>query len=748
MIKKISIGKWALCVFICIIFFNVFTVNGQMPTVVRAENKTYYMATDGSDSHNGESADRAFASINKFNEVARPGDTLLIRGGTYYGQSVTLTCHGTWDNKITIKNYQNEVPVFDGLSDRTDGGYAPACFIYSTNDGKYLNDETRPGHFVIDGLIIKNYARSGINMGSYYDPQSGVGNEFIDGANLVDVTVRNVTVDSCGQNGITFMVSSDVTVENCLVSRVGFNIDYDSWSSAINFYQMRGDNNIVKNCIAFHAVDVSYHHSDGNGFILDRTWDKGSAVVQNCLFFENGGVGIALTASDRAFVINNTMADNNREPTYFHDGKGLAVWEVTGECEIRNNIIYQGVLENIADTQYSGDVSTASTASSSALYVDRPFEKFFYGNNLISGTPGSFDPSFADPNGANYWLAPWSAAIDMAEDAPAETLWYDPAIIKRESATVFMKNSTMKYVTTEPYKSYENMQFVRDSYPNPDEFLNWFRFAPDIDFIVAQGGLSRCMGVDLRSNKSSTPDMGALESDSAKTVYPSQEYYERNSNLFYDGSFEFGSHAGYQSVMAAGTDGYYYRYLTAYERSETPKSAQIIVKYDTNFIPQGYYIVNNFGYSDYDIQQYVTANRYGQKLDGSAPATFVGIGNQATTAGFNGYAGHIAPDGTRMMTFAANAGAVLKARVHMYANYKLSLQTMISSVNSWETPNFVIEVRDANGVLASKTIHKYSDWETQELYFSTTNQRDLVIVVKNFSNSWNNAVDNLRLWYV
>ena len=45
--------------------------------------------------------------------VVQPGDTLYLRGGTYY-ECVTLTVAGTAGKPITIRSYPGEVAILDG----------------------------------------------------------------------------------------------------------------------------------------------------------------------------------------------------------------------------------------------------------------------------------------------------------------------------------------------------------------------------------------------------------------------------------------------------------------------------------------------------------------------------------------------------------------------------------------------------------------------------------------------------------
>ncbi len=82
--------------------------------------KTYYIAPEGNDNGDG-SFDSPWYNLQKAVDAVSPGDTILVRGGTYYPSmkkdgsktTVRLTASGTAEKKITIKNFPNEWPVLN-----------------------------------------------------------------------------------------------------------------------------------------------------------------------------------------------------------------------------------------------------------------------------------------------------------------------------------------------------------------------------------------------------------------------------------------------------------------------------------------------------------------------------------------------------------------------------------------------------------------------------------------------------------
>ncbi|NLD99699.1 MAG: hypothetical protein GX640_07480 [Fibrobacter sp.] len=68
---------------------------------------------------------------------------------------------------------------------------------------------------------------------------------------------------------------------------------------------------IVRNNISFHHIDVSDHHTDGNGFIIDQSFYKITiARIENNVAFLNGGSGFGTNQSANTYYIGNTSFNN------------------------------------------------------------------------------------------------------------------------------------------------------------------------------------------------------------------------------------------------------------------------------------------------------------------------------------------------------------------------------------------------------------------------------------------------------
>lgn len=428
----------------------------------------YYMATTangGSDSNPG-TLSQPFATLAKFNSIAQPGDILYIRGGIYYPAETFITKSGTATSPITIRNYEGETPIFDGQRDNASSGTNAIVL----DDGVYSGVDGAKHHIIFDGLVLRNWKRGGFYLG---DTNSSRAQTYISVHNII---IRNCVIDYCGQLGIRVTHGDYIEISNCMVSRTGWDINYGSWSSNINLYNCPGKNLVVRNCVSYHAVDISSYHTDGNGMILDM-YDAyevdGGATVENCVMFENGGAGIAWTRQSNANINNNTLYNNALEENYIYDNVGLALWRESGQgnftnINIRNNIVYQPnssvAAYRVLSYTSSGNVDVVPASGTVA-------------NNNFTGLAGGQDPQMTDPNNLDFSLKSTSPMINAGTSSNVPT-----------SALNFRRSSIKSQTTGQPHST--------------------FRWAPDFDYISNNGGVAAMF---IGASRSGTPDIGAFE---------------------------------------------------------------------------------------------------------------------------------------------------------------------------------------------------------------------------------------------
>ena len=207
--------------------------------------RTFYIAPNGSDSADGSigSPRRTILAASK---LLRPGDTLLVRGGTYRdpgGYNWASTASGTSSARITVRAYPGETPVFDG------GATAPA-------KGATSNPQI--------ALIVKSV--------SY-------------------VTFENLTFTRFDpyDNGILLILdSSYITFRGIR----GYGQQTD-WDTEHYFYISRSSNILIDGCNLDGIAGAAVHIRDGGYVVGSGSTGSRNVTVRNSRLTNNGHWGIA-----------------------------------------------------------------------------------------------------------------------------------------------------------------------------------------------------------------------------------------------------------------------------------------------------------------------------------------------------------------------------------------------------------------------------------------------------------------------
>jgi parallel beta-helix repeat protein len=130
----------------------------------------YYVSVSGDDGNAG-TVDKPLRTIGKALGLVIPGDTVIVRGGTYY-ERVSFSKGGIQGKNVTVKGYPGERPVIDGSRVVVSGWQA----LVTLSNVRYI---------VLDGLDICNLSTA---SGSA-DPE-GI---YINGGSH-DITIRNCNI--------------------------------------------------------------------------------------------------------------------------------------------------------------------------------------------------------------------------------------------------------------------------------------------------------------------------------------------------------------------------------------------------------------------------------------------------------------------------------------------------------------------------------------------------------------------------
>lgn len=388
---------------------------GLVAAKTAGASETHYVSTTGSDRNNG-SLSSPWATIQHAVQQSKPGDTIFVRGGTYREGEVWLRTEyrhgGAPGNLLTIKAYQNEVPVFVS-------GDRP--FIVECN---YLR---------IEGLHFKN----GKSIGVRGDTVQIVDNTFTGsgytwaavgaGGNniLLEGNKCDISGNVVGTQGHCYYIShgTNMTIRN--------NVAKGMSGYGIHVFDQRrsedppGFERLIKNVII--EGNVASHSQQRSGIILDA-YDHArieNVVVRNNVLFDNTHSGIYVSGIvSNVKIFNNTLFGNGATALLI-DGSAREVTDV----EIKNNIF------DLTNKTYPkahhvvNGKGNASLMLHNNLYWPKPLLLY----KLSDSSPVIGNPHFVNPAEKNFHLLRGSAAIDKG--IPLGEVSHDKDGIKRPQGT-------------------------------------------------------------------------------------------------------------------------------------------------------------------------------------------------------------------------------------------------------------------------------------------------------------------------
>jgi len=329
----------------------------------------YYVATDGSNSNPGTYEEPWLTLQYAFDQLSA-GDTLYVRGGTYYppsnGSGINFDASGTVGNYISVLNYPGETPIIDG-SNITSGSYPNGIWLY---DESYVR---------FRGITIRNI------------PQIGTGDSGTTGFEITDchdIIFDNCVAHSTGGSGFKVSYGYEIYFNNCDSydnvdtetatlpgnDGYGFNIYatntdctvyYDgcrAWGNGDDgFSGMNNGYSEYTNCWAF---DNGRLEGGGNGFKLGWLQTQSSSirrVMTNCLSIYNGGAGITTNDDTDTYpgamhIYNNTLIGNGWMNSYYY---GMYIYNTVYDAGESLRYFYN----NICILSNYGDVYVASGAN-------------------------------------------------------------------------------------------------------------------------------------------------------------------------------------------------------------------------------------------------------------------------------------------------------------------------------------------------------------------------------------------------
>jgi hypothetical protein len=207
---------------------------------------------------------------------------VCLLGGTYnLASPIYLSKGGTAAAYVTYKSYDTANPAL-------------LVWASSAND-PMLQVNNNAAYITVQGLKFngKNISNAGIRCSPGSHHLRMLGN----------------TINNAGSGGISSTGCDYLTIDGNRIHHTGYNT---GWSSGISlnshiwYDQAAGFHSFVVNNIVAGTYDNSYHHSDGNGIIMDRGEATPPVLIANNLVYMNGGRCIHIYRNQNKWVVNNT----------------------------------------------------------------------------------------------------------------------------------------------------------------------------------------------------------------------------------------------------------------------------------------------------------------------------------------------------------------------------------------------------------------------------------------------------------
>lgn len=309
------------------------------------QRTSFYVATDGKDSNPG-TIKEPWATWQKGFTMAKPGDTIYIRGGIYhagllspYGVYISNK-KGSKSKPIHIFNYPSETPVLDCSN-----------IMKSRNDNIGIRLDYC-SYFHLKGLTVTGVSQHDYDTGpcGYLLEHGGVFKlencvaHNVEGAGFQGYAVDSIEVINCdsydnfdrstagyigGQaDGFVFCFASQGSYTYLKGCRAWYNSDdgFDCWENE----------GVVKfeNCWAFNN---GRGDGDGGGFKLGKTvlspMNEPQRVLINCMAFYNKLIGFNQNGGNVSMELYNNIAYKNDESGYSLGEFNIKLW-------IKNNISF------------------------------------------------------------------------------------------------------------------------------------------------------------------------------------------------------------------------------------------------------------------------------------------------------------------------------------------------------------------------------------------------------------------------
>lgn len=366
--------------------------------------KTYFVSTEGSDSNTGNS-NAPLRSINTALSKVVPGDTVLVRNGTY-SEKIVFPKSGRLDKFITLKAYPGEKAIIDGTPLSITGKEA----LVTIRNNSYIilegfdicNYKSTTPWTNVNGILVDQGSKNiQIKKNRVYNiehnvkPEDGRSGHGIEIIGNTDVMMKNILVEENEIHDCNTGYSENLTIngyvdsfiirknkiynaENIGIDAAGgysantnpaynyarnglisenelYNIDMTTGPiggahghGAIGIY-VDGARNIIVERNKVHECDR------GIGIVSENdAYPTSNCIVRNNFVYNSWRTGIYLGGylnytsggTNDCYVVNNTLYKNNKELGAFGEVEGeIRLTERCNNNVIKNNVIYAGPVD-------------------------------------------------------------------------------------------------------------------------------------------------------------------------------------------------------------------------------------------------------------------------------------------------------------------------------------------------------------------------------------------------------------------
>jgi len=298
-----------------------------IPVVIHA---AIIVSTSGSDISGDGTLANPYASIQYAENSSSPGDTIMLRGGTYNTDEIRIDT-----SNLTIRSYPGEWAIVQASVDYPD---TSCVFWYRPYD-----------HFPVIGGIIEHLEI----IGGYYYALKIDGSWGWDTCYTKELIIQDCIIHDSGRDCIKITPGcDDLTIRSCEIYNSGIGPANSGYHNAEGIDNVNGDNCVVQNC---YIHDIST-----NGIYI-----KGGAIgclIQNNLIWNCGSAGVLL-----GFYTDSEWFDTLVNPNYYENIDGT----------VKNNIIIEanwagiGAYSALRPTFYNNTIIACADTYHAALFFNR-----------------------------------------------------------------------------------------------------------------------------------------------------------------------------------------------------------------------------------------------------------------------------------------------------------------------------------------------------------------------------------------